>query len=332
MAEIVRTGYQRLFEVRVLHHYFLDEGIQDFTTLAPDEQERRLLSGYDVRQFLSFQPTLSTQKMIGGMHGVFKSTPLGFVVAVPADAKVPGDARFEVFATVESADFMNYTSLTLSRPKIVEIQHGGQIFRYKELALLLGNSNGVKKTVSGTDLLCLSTTIPAFVSGPVYPVESFVLDGAVLYQADRDTAQAPPADWNALGTLPRPVYVHQDDAPLLTLPDGSTLRGIELTNELPDDIFALIRIDVMPADTDFQILSGGIPKTPAPVFEIHFKNRSTFWRYVNPPDQQYLPLTIYGNPGPSKPVTGGGTVKRKKATPSMLTIAPNRQLFSDNIE
>ena len=335
MAEIASSGYQRLFEVRVLHHYFLDEGIQDFTALTVAEQQQRLMSGYDVRQFLSFEPTASTRRMLRGIHGVFRTTPLGFVIAVPAGAEVPGDARFEFISTVVGGDFMNYTALTLRRRKIVEIQHEGEVFRYKEFVPVLSNSSGVQRTVAGRQLFCLSGEVPAYAGGDTYPVEAFTLVGNTLHQAIEDTSQAPPAGWKEVDTSKdnRPVYVHQNDAPLLSLPDGSSLRGIELTNELPEDIFLLFRIDASTTNTQFGITdAANLPLTSHPVFEIHFKNRSTSWRYVHPTDQQFLPFTVYGNPAPNKVVAGGGTVQRKKATPAMLTIEANKQLFSDIIE
>lgn len=347
MAEIVRSGYRILFEVRVLHHYHLDNGAEDFnapypqgSTLADQEKidaERTLrLMRYDVRPFLSIAPAAGTQKTLTGAGGIFKRTPPGLVVAVPASATIPLDARFDFVMTLQHADFLQYTALTLRRQNIFEINVAGDSYRYKELVPVFSNSTGTKRTINGKDLLCLSAEIPVH-DGSAYPAEAFVVDSNnALYQALRDTSPGgiPSADWQKVDDhkTDRPVYVHQHDAPQITPPGGSPFRGIELTPDLPEDIFALIRIDAMPAATDFQLLSGGMPKTTPPVFEIHFKNRSTLWRYVNPPDQQYLPLTIYGNPGPSKSVAGGGTVKRKKATPAMLTIEANRQLFSDIIE
>ncbi len=348
MAEIVRTGYRRLFEVRVLHHYYLDDGFQDFTALNDAEQERRLLSGYDVRQFLSFTPTASTEGMLKGLDLTFRTTPAGFLVAAPDDISIPSNLRVEVIVEVQHPDFLQYTALTLPSRKIVEIQEGGQVYRFKERVPVFSNSTGTKRNLGGSILpqLYLSAEIPNLDAAAAYPAEALVLDGSALYQAIHDTATGIPAGDRHLidaNKDMRPVYVHQDDAPPITPPGGlvgAPARGIELTPELPDNIFALIRIDAMPADTDFQVLSGGMPKTPPPVFEIHFKNRSTFWRYFDQPNNQFqvdtsvaqpLPLTIYGQPGPFKP-SPDTTVRRKKATPAQLTIATNRQLFSDIIE
>lgn len=348
MAEIVRTGYKRLFEVRVLHHYYLDDGFQDFTAMNAAEQERRLLSGYDVRQFLSFTPTASTENLLKGLDLKFRTTPTGFLVAAPDDITIPADLRVEVVTEVQHPDFLQYTALTLPGRRIFEIQHEGELYRFKERVPVFSNSTGTTRHLGGsTDpQLYLSGEIPNLDGSAAYPAEALVLDGAALYQAMRDTPAGIPAGDRHLVDAnkdTRPVYAHQDDAPPITPPAGlagAPLRGITLTAELPDNIFAMIRIDAMPAAADFQLLSGGMPKTKPPVFEIHFKNRSTFWRYFDQPSNQFqvdtsvaqpIPLTFFGQPGPFKPPPDT-TIRRKKATPARVIIAADRQLFSDIIE
>ncbi|QIL74977.1 hypothetical protein [Hymenobacter sp. HDW8] len=76
MAERIVSGYQRLFEVRLLHHYWLDEGQTVFDALPEAERLQRLLT-YDVRSFIPFAPTPATAKALQGLGGVFKSTALG---------------------------------------------------------------------------------------------------------------------------------------------------------------------------------------------------------------------------------------------------------------
>ena len=353
MAEQVKIGYQRLFEVRALHHYFLDEGVFDFNTPlpAPDPNDpnyqkekieaalKSNLAAYDVRPFLSFTPVPATGQLLRGIHGVFKPTATGFVVAVPAGVEIPADARFEFAVQVQNADFFYYTALTLRRQKIVDIAQDGKTYRYKERVFLFSNQTGAKRTISGRDLLCLSREIPAF-AGSAYPAESFTMLGSKLYQAFKDTSLSPPTEWKEIGSKDDfPVFVHQDDVPSLTLPDGSAFKGIELTGDLPDDIFALIQIDAATTNTGFQILDNNkFPLQPCPIFEVHFKNRSTFWRYYNKTTGvfeealwpiQPLPLVFNGNPTPANE-------KRKKAPPASLTPemtgALVNKLYSDIIE
>ena len=80
-----RTGltYQRLFEVRLLHHYWLDEGATVFDRLPdPGKRTSRLLA-YDVQPLLRVRPTPPTEQVLTSFQALFRPTPLGFVVVVP---------------------------------------------------------------------------------------------------------------------------------------------------------------------------------------------------------------------------------------------------------
>ena len=56
MVETLRFGYARLFEVRILHHYWLDEGATAFDNIADDTIRTRRLLTYDVRKLMAVQP------------------------------------------------------------------------------------------------------------------------------------------------------------------------------------------------------------------------------------------------------------------------------------
>lgn len=118
MVEFLRIGYTRAFEVRMLHHFWLDEGATVFDQIAdPAKKAQRLLS-YDVRRLLSFEPSTATAATITGLRGVFRTTGLGFLVAVPRDAVLPLDAAFEFFVTMVTPDYANYTAQALARPGV----------------------------------------------------------------------------------------------------------------------------------------------------------------------------------------------------------------------
>ncbi|MGB4850362.1 MAG: hypothetical protein WBP41_20720 [Saprospiraceae bacterium] len=344
MAEQIINGYKRLFEVRVLHHYWLDEGGKCFDFLPKDNIERailplpdqkqptreqRLLS-YDVRQFLLVSPTVSTEKILQGLHCVFKTTALGLIVAAPKDLILPTDTVFEFILTIRNADFFNYTALTLRKQKIYELYYQpiDKICRYKENVFTFSNETGASKSLpnpphppnSPQTVLFLSRPIPAYAGLTDYKAESFV---GSLHQAFQDHPLAAPssAGWQTLTTPSgHPVYVHQDDVSKIVPPAGLTGvpdRGVELTTDIPDNIFALIRIKTLQPTDEFSLLKNVIPANPAdpikvemrePVFEIRFKNRSTIWKYYSrkigkteTPDNSVftesnpLPLTFFGN-------------------------------------
>ena len=59
MAEYIKTSYQRLFELRIIHHYWLDDGPVVFDLLSENKKNNRLLT-YDVRSSLTISPTAAT--------------------------------------------------------------------------------------------------------------------------------------------------------------------------------------------------------------------------------------------------------------------------------
>ncbi|GAB3573278.1 hypothetical protein [Hymenobacter daeguensis] len=304
MAERVRKGYQRLFEVRLLHHYWLDEGGTLFD-LLPDAT-RRLLT-YDHRPFLHLAPTPATARVLAGLGGVYRETALGGLVAAPDEAVIPDEAVFELVLTVRQAAFQHYTALTLPPRRIYELYYAAEdtIYRYKENVPVLSNLTGVPRGAGPTQALYLSSEVPA--PAPTDRVEALVAVAGALQQLTSDppgasTQQVAAAVGNA------PVFVHQADAPVLVPPPGLAGvpgRGLRLTAGIPDDVFALVRIAaVRPGNAAFSCTVGGKARPDYPVFQVRFKNRSTVRHYFNrvtgaptTTDAGPLPLTFSGNAG-----------------------------------
>lgn len=332
MAERIVNGYQRLFEVRILHHYWLDEGSTLFDAI-PDQfkKDRRLLT-YDLRPFLQLQPTDTTEKLIQGLQGVFKATALGGVVVIPKAVVVPNDAIFEFVVMVQSSDFFNYTASTFRRQKIYELYHQPEdkIYRYKEGAFVFSNQTGIKR---GSDLY-LSQEVPNFSAG--HSIEALVQVslspplGIILAQVDDETSNSAPTNPVYTGApIALPVFVNYVDVPAIIPPAGLTgvpKTGIALSDEIPDETFALIRIAAVRGDdADFScITNAGVAKTNCPVFQIRFKNRATIWKYFDKntrvstsTETKPLPLTFFGNAGSKvKPSVGSikATLNAEKVT------------------
>lgn len=319
MAERITTGYRRLIEVRLLHHYWLDEGPTVFD-LIPDQPKResRLLK-YDVRPFLASAPTPATHRLIKGLGCIYRDTALGFVVAAPGDIVVPLDAHFDFTVTVQTASFYQYTSMTLRPQKIYEVfyQPEDRIYRYKENVPVFSNLTGAPRILNGGKTLFLSREYPA--TAPSDQVESLVKSGSALVQLTSDQPNATTQQLNAsMNNVP--VFVHQGDVPVILPPAGLTgapARGVLLSSETPDDLFALIRLSALgAADSDFDLIgNNGTMKSPNPVFQIRFKNRSTVWSYFDKRTRAALsaepgplPLTYFGNAG-TKQKPSEGPVK-----------------------
>ena len=350
MAELIRNGYKRLFEVKILHHYFLDDGVDDFQSpfnpndsTAVREQKRssreKKWNVYDIRRVLSITPSVSTEALITRLGGQFRQTATGFLVAIPDSAAIPANARFDFALMVEDGNFYQYTALPFYKneankagrtQKIVELVYQGTVFRYKPNVFVWTNQNGTVRLANPAvpqKRFYLTKEIPDFVPGATYLAEALVKKDDNLYRAMNDKPQPatpPSANWHKLNVPPKitdpadpsftyarlPAYVNQEDIPVIVPLAGSTgtpERGILLTGDVPESVFALIRIDAMPAgvDTEFQLLSGGQIKSPHPVFEIHFKNRATIWRYYDTNQKKFLDapfnqprgFTYFGNAG-----------------------------------
>jgi hypothetical protein len=308
MGERVSKSYERLFEVRLLHHYWLDEGSTVFDLLADQAKKDARLLGYDARAFLTVRPAIATAEAINGLGGFFKETALGCVIAVPSSAVIPADLTFVFIVTVRSLDVLNYTALTLPSQKIYELyyQPEDKTYRFKENVPVLSNLTGAVRGAGPSQTLFLSTQFPAIAADD--RVEALGVFGSALVQLTADQpgalTQTIGADWNRL-----PVFIHQGDVPVLETPPGLTgapPRGILLTDDIPDSVFALIRLAPVCADDDrFSLIdAGGHPRTPHPTFDIRFKNRSALWRYLNKntgvvtsTEPAPLPLTHFGNAG-----------------------------------
>ncbi|GFO54798.1 hypothetical protein GMSM_18050 [Geomonas sp. Red276] len=313
--ETVTNSYRRLFEVRLMHHYWLDDGATIFDLIADQDRRTGRLLTYDVRRLLAMAPTASTAAAIAGFGGVCKETGLGMVVAVPPGASIPADTTLEFAVTVRDSDFFNYTALTLRPRRIYEIfyQPEKKVYRYKENVPLLSNLTGAFRNL-GAKTLFLSQEFPPLAAGD--PVESLVASLPALEQLTSDQPGAAvrqiAPDVSAV-----PVFLNQADIPAIVPPPGLTgapPQGVLLGDELPDDLFALVRLTaVRTGDQDFSFVdNAGHPKADHPVFEVRLKNRSTTWKYLNKntgavisQSAAPLPLTFFGNAGTGRKPSAG---------------------------
>jgi hypothetical protein len=322
MSERTISRYQRLFEVQLLHHYWLDEGATAFDLIADQAKKAARLLAYDVRPVLVARPTTATEAGLRAFRCLFRQTALGFVVAAPDTAIIPPDTVFTFVVAVGDSGFYNYTSLTLRPQTIYELRNpvDGNLYRYKENVPVLANLTGASRGAGANSSLFLSREIPAPSASD--QIESLVLSGGALLQL---TGDGPGATTQQLGALATnlPVYVHQADAPVITPPAGLTgapARGVMLSTDVSDDLFALVSLTAVRADNDaFSFVDAtGAPKAAPPVYQVRFKNRSTVWTYrdkqtgaLASTEPSPLPLTYFGNAG-TKQKPSRGFVKAQR--------------------
>lgn len=115
-----KITYTSLFDVEILHDYFLNEGEADFSTMDALKQKKRLRL-YDMSSFITVTPSQETLKKLKGHHLVFKTHKSGFRVyakIAEGTTNVPfvrlrDDLNLTFVLKLNDALFGNYTDLTL---------------------------------------------------------------------------------------------------------------------------------------------------------------------------------------------------------------------------
>jgi hypothetical protein len=323
MNEQISHHYQNLFQIQILHHYWLDEGAVVFDQIADAAKKANRLSTYDVRNFLTIAPTKDTAILLNTLCCLYKMTALGVLVAVRDGTIIPTDTVFEWVVTVKNADFFNYTSLTLRNQNIHTLYHAleKKVYRYKENVPVLSNLTGVTRGTGSNKTLYLSQEFPSLATDE--QIEALILSSGKIKQLANDQ---PSATKILIGNQKDlPAFIHQGDVPTLTPPiglDGVPKQGILLTDAIPDSVFALIRLNAIKNSGNdiFSLVdNSGLAKANPPIFQVRFKNRSTIWQYFNKSngvlkseEANPLPLTYFGNALGTKQKPSAGLPKAIK--------------------
>lgn len=169
MSSIIR--YYRLFEVRILHEYYLlDRDNFSFYDLPKSQRDSLLLQRLEFGQYrimrdLSIEPSKTCQEIIKNHRLKFLQTDTGFVVASPSRLKtqpdgseklmpeipIAPDLDFNFIIKTKSPNFKNYSALPLrsSLP-------GSYLF------------TNDTSSQAGTDFVSLSQPVGPFQSGMLY--------------------------------------------------------------------------------------------------------------------------------------------------------------------
>jgi hypothetical protein len=116
--------YKNLFEVNILHHFFLNKGEQEWDKMSQEEKDK-MLSNYDIREVFDIVPTQESTNALNAHHCIFKKTAKGVLVGVKAkpDQLNPGkfnsfipladNLTFRFLLKLRDLNFMNYSALPL---------------------------------------------------------------------------------------------------------------------------------------------------------------------------------------------------------------------------
>ena len=117
--------YQILFEVKVLHHYFLNRGERAFDKMTVEEKANAMMF-FDAREIFDIVPTGECSRILDAYRCIFKKTSQGIIVGLRAEPEGPPPFKFKPFHELaddlaftfliylKDFQFMNYTALPLS--------------------------------------------------------------------------------------------------------------------------------------------------------------------------------------------------------------------------
>lgn len=132
--------YRPLFDVKLLHHYFLDEGGEIYGDTLDAANMEKNLSAYRLSNFMSVQPTENTVTALRNLRSRFILSNHGFQVVTSSEGDEPfipfsDNSKFDFILKITDQYFENYTNITINRsaplfltnvtpPAPVEVEEG----------------------------------------------------------------------------------------------------------------------------------------------------------------------------------------------------------------
>jgi len=110
------STYGLLFQVTLLHNYFLNNGEETFESMANADKEK-MLQQFSTDAFIAITPTLETNIVLKNYKAVFKKTKTGFGVYVKVKdeldpfIKIPAGLNLKFLIKINDYQFENYTNL-----------------------------------------------------------------------------------------------------------------------------------------------------------------------------------------------------------------------------
>jgi hypothetical protein len=265
--------YKSLFEVNILHHFFLNKGEQEWDKMS-QEDKIKMEANYDIREIFEITPTQESTKALSSYSCIFKKTSSGILVGIKAkpDQFNPGkfnsfvpladNLTFRFLLRLKDLNFMNYTALPLQGNQ-------GKMFVFSNS--LNNNSNSFP---------ALSAIPPVFKLDNIYLPGDMLTDNAnnptKLFTALVKTGNNPTlsADWQPeIGNITTPLsYVNVNDS--FPVANGFFTYTMKVKDAKPiatlknsSGFTIQPKMDVLPGD--FQTLQVDLLKYPQGIYSIH---------------------------------------------------------------
>ncbi len=186
--------YKQLFQVNILHRYFLDKGTDKFEVMQPAHRAK-LLERYSLHELLNIVSTEETKRVLKGYHLIFKPTGSGFAIWTKISEREENtpfiewedDLALTFLLQVKDPLFYNYTELKpenagklfyLSNRKpgsgadsFPLLQNGDDYLTINEqLMLSTSESAKEKKTMNHRELFDLIGILRVHMTGEMAPI------------------------------------------------------------------------------------------------------------------------------------------------------------------
>ncbi len=321
-----RIAYKPLIEVKIDHDYFLDNGDDKFITMDEEEQKVQL-SDYVVDRYLEIVPTPITQMQLKNHKILFKVSNRGFVLFIHAEKYEKASDSSEVYAPkIELAD-----DLTLTFE-----------LRYKDSYFI----NYTNNTVGDEAQLYCFTNVRPITEAVSFPDifdakqehTNFLLSEAGTRKMMHEilTSEVAPIDDSGLELI-----LKVDEADVEVTENANLLNAYTATQKR-NGLLGYIRVTTN-GDTQNLLENNTvlIPSGPnqdiaclpddVGAAEIQFKNRETFWKYIDlEANEEYITNIAY-------PLTEKGFIalRPNRLTPRLrntflLNPEPNIIRIEDN--
>lgn len=111
-------SYGLLFEVTLLHNYFLNNAEETYESMSPTDKEK-MIQKYSIDSFISITPTTETASNIRNHKLLFKKTKTGFCVYVKVKEtdetdpfiSIPLTKKLDFLIRINDYQFENYTDI-----------------------------------------------------------------------------------------------------------------------------------------------------------------------------------------------------------------------------